>query len=47
MLQTLIRRFNNESGGSCNPLTMKLQGIIDAAVAGGLKNYNVSLDEML
>ena len=40
-LQGLIKRLESDSTASSNPLTMKLQGILDAAVAGGLKNYEV------
>ena len=40
-LKSQIRRLKNGETTSSNQLTMKLQGILDAAVAGGLKNYEV------
>jgi hypothetical protein len=44
-LQSLIKRFESDRSASSNPLTMKLQGILDAAVAGGLKNYEIFFTE--
>ena len=40
-LKSQVRRLKNGETTSSNQLTMKLQGILDAAVAGGLKNYEV------
>lgn len=40
-LKSQIKRLKNDETTSSNQLTMKLQGILDAAVSGGLKNYEV------
>lgn len=40
-LKNQIRRLKKDTTASSNQLTMKLQGILDAAVSGGLKNYEV------
>ena len=40
-LKNLTRRLKKDPTASSNQLTMKLQGILDAAVSGGLKNYEV------
>lgn len=40
-LKSQIRRLRKDPAASSNQLTMKLQGILDAAVSGGLKNYEV------
>ena len=42
-LKSQIRRLKNDETASSNQLTMKLQGILDAAVSGGLKNYEVCM----
>lgn len=42
-LKSQIRRLKNDETTSSNQLTMKLQGILDAAVSGGLKNYEVRM----
>ena len=42
-LKSQIRRLKNDETTSSNQLTMKLQGILDAAVSGGLKNYEVCM----
>ena len=38
-LRALIARYNVDPNMSINPLSMKLGGIIDAAVMGGVSNY--------
>ena len=38
-LRALIARHNVDPNLSINPLSMKLGGIIDAAVMGGVSNY--------
>ncbi len=35
----MILSYKNDSTLSLNPLTMKLNGIVDAAVMGGVSNY--------
>lgn len=39
-LKTLISRYKKNSQQTINPLSMALNGVIDAAVMGGIANYN-------
>lgn len=39
LLRSLIGRHKVDPNLNINPLSMKLNGIIDAAVMGGIKNY--------
>lgn len=45
-LQTLISQYSLDEGGgtnelkNVNPLSMRLQGMLDAAVMGGIPKYN-------
>ena len=41
-LRTLINRYRTERHNT-NPLTMKLNGTLDAAVNGGVSNFDVSI----
>lgn len=38
-LQTLIMRAENSDASMLNPLSMALNGVLDASVMGGLSNY--------
>ena len=38
-LKTLISRYKKNSQQNINPLSMALNGVIDAAVMGGITNY--------
>ena len=40
-LKTVIQRIRNDSTHSTNPLTMKLNGSLDAAVNGGVSMFEV------
>ncbi len=40
-LKTVISRIRNNPGQSTNPLTMKLNGTLDAAVNGGVSKFEV------
>lgn len=40
-LRTLFNRIRADPSQSTNPLTMKLNGTIDAAVSGGVSNFEV------
>ncbi len=39
-LRTLISRYTKNPQQNINPLSMALNGVIDAAVMGGIANYN-------
>lgn len=41
-LRTVISRIRADSNQSTNPLTMKLNGTLDAAVNGGVSKFEVS-----
>lgn len=41
-LRTVIHRIRSDSSQSTNPLTMKLNGTLDAAVNGGVSKFEVS-----
>ena len=41
-LRTVISRIRGDSSHSTNPLTMKLNGTLDAAVNGGVSKFEVS-----
>ena len=41
-LRTVISRIRGDSNHSTNPLTMKLNGTLDAAVNGGVSKFEVS-----
>lgn len=38
-LRELILSYKNDQSASLNPLTLKLKGIVDPAVMGGIRNY--------
>ena len=38
-LQTIITRLEHDNSLSINPLSMNLNGVIDAAVMGGIAKY--------
>ena len=40
-LRTVISRIRGDSSHSTNPLTMKLNGTLDAAVNGGVSKFEV------
>jgi len=40
-LHTVISRIKGDSSHSTNPLTMKLNGTLDAAVNGGVSKFEV------
>ena len=42
-LRTVISRIRIDSTHSTNPLTMKLNGTLDAAVNGGVSKFEVSV----
>ena len=42
-LRTVINRIRGDSTQSTNPLTMKLNGTLDAAVNGGVSKFEVGL----
>lgn len=44
-LRTVISRIRGDSSHSTNPLTMKLNGTLDAAVNGGVSKFEVSCSE--
>lgn len=41
-LKTVINRIRSDPKQSTNPLTMKLNGTLDAAVNGGVSKFDVS-----
>ena len=42
-LRTVIQRIRSDATHSTNPLTMKLNGSLDAAVNGGVSMFDVRL----
>lgn len=42
-LRTVISRIRGDNSHSTNPLTMKLNGTLDAAVNGGVSKFEVLL----
>lgn len=42
-LRTVINRIRSDPSQSTNPLTMKLNGTLDAAVNGGVSKFDVCL----
>ncbi len=42
-LRTVINRIRADSSHSTNPLTMKLNGTLDAAVNGGVSKFEVCI----
>lgn len=44
-LQALVVEYSSNEDINLNPLTMRLQGVIDAAVQGGVKKYQQVRDD--
>lgn len=44
-LRTVISRIRGDSTHSTNPLTMKLNGTLDAAVNGGVSKFDVRISQ--